>query len=487
MTKDGTSDAVDGEKKTGIRRIFDIQRDEWPLAIPLLVYFFLVITTFWILKPLKKGLFIGHYKASGVDIFGWHATAAQAELIAKIANMVAAMVAVAVFTLLARKLRRQQLTYVFSGFFAACFVYFAFALHKASGFDVWSFYLFGDLYSTVMVATFFAFTNDSVDSDAAKRLYGIVGLGGVAGGAFGSSIVSVWVSKLASTTWLWICLGIAAIVVLLAFLAARAVKHRASLPDAKAEEPESKPDPKKVTRNAAVEGAHIVFRSRYLLAIVAIVGLYEMVSTIMDFQFTSSVQASMDAKAIPGHFANVFAITNWVALFVQLFLTSFIMRRFGLAVSLMVLPVAASIGSVAFLAVPNLITGSALNTTDNAFSYSINQSSKEVLYVPTTRDEKYKAKAFIDMFVQRFAKALAVLLSLGISTWISSFLGVRLLSIATLVLLTIWGFAALSAGRRFHALEAENREKEGKDPLPEEGAKSEKPDKGDASPKPAKP
>ena len=55
----------------------------------------------------------------------------------------------------------------------------------------------------------------------------------------------------------------------------------------------------------------------------------------------------------------------------------------------------------------------ALNTADNAFSYSINQSAKEALYTPTTPDEKYKAKAFIDMFVQRFAKTLGVGRSLG--------------------------------------------------------------------------
>ena len=58
-----------------------------------------------------------------------------------------------------------------------------------------------------------------------------------------------------------------------------------------------------------------------------------------------------------------------------------------------------------------LLGRDALNTADNGFSYSINQSAKEALYVPTTREEKYKAKAFIDMFVQRFAKALAVGLS----------------------------------------------------------------------------
>ena len=84
------------------------------------------------------------------------------------------------------------------------------------------------------------------------------------------------------------------------------------------------------------------------------------------------------------------------------------MSRLGVGVALLFLPIAVLAGSMGFTVLPILWVGSSLNTVDNAFSYSINQSAKESLYVPTTRDEKYKAKAFIDMFVQRFAKAVAV-------------------------------------------------------------------------------
>lgn len=452
------------EGKGPLGQLIAIRRDEWPLAITLFSWFFLVITTFWILKPLKKGLFIGFYKHAGITLFGLHLGAAQAELVAKIANMVVAFFAAAAFSALSRKLKREKLAFVWSAGFAAAFVFFALGLAHLTSTLAWSFYLFGDLYSTLMVATFFAFTNDSVDPDTAKRLYGIVGLGGVAGGALGSTVVSSAVEKLATGTWLWICLAIGAAIVGLAALAGRLVRahgrRTTDVPSSQAvarEEAHEHEETKEKKGNAALEGGRLVLRSRYLLAIVAIVGLYEMVSTIMDFQFTSTVQRAFEGPAIGAHFAKVFAITNWVALFVQLFLTSFIMRRFGLAVALMVLPVAAALGSAAFLAMPVMWVGSALNTADNAFSYSINQSAKEVLYVPTSRDEKYKAKAFIDMFVQRLAKAVAVLLSLAISAWFASFSGVRWLSLVTLGLLAVWGFAAVSAGRRFHALE-ERRE-----------------------------
>ena len=124
-------------------------------------------------------------------------------------------------------------------------------------------------------------------------------------------------------------------------------------------------------------------------------------------------------------------------------------QRFGVGVALLVLPFAALTGSAGFLVLPILWTGSFLNTADNGFSYSINQSAKEALYVPTSRDEKYKAKAFIDMFVQRFAKALAVGVSLGITTVFADFSSVRWLSIFTVAVTLLWILAARYAGRHF--------------------------------------
>jgi len=136
-------------------------------------------------------------------------------------------------------------------------------------------------------------------------------------------------------------------------------------------------------------------------------------------------------------------------MFVQLFLTSFVMTRFGLTVALMVLPVAILAGSAGFLVFPILWVGSSLNTVDNGFSYSINQSSKETLYVPASKDEKYKAKAFIDMFVQRFAKALAVGVSLIVTSIFVEFDSIRYLSLLTVALIVLWLWAVRFAGRRF--------------------------------------
>jgi ATP:ADP antiporter, AAA family len=432
-----------------LKQILNIRRDEVPLAVLMFGYFFLVITSFWILKPLKKGLFIGFYDAQGFSIGDLILTAAQAEQIAKVLNMAVAFIAVTVFTLLSRSLRRQQLTYAFSGFFIVCYVIYALTLESKSASLIWSFYLFGDLYSTLMVATFFVVLNDSVASDVAKRLYGLIGLGGVSGGWFGTEILRAKISDFSLSEWMWVCLGIAVIIVIIGAVVGSLVKK-----DDEDINPLSTEEAPTARGNPAIEGAQLVFRSPYLLSIVAIVGIYEMVSTIVDFQFSSAISYYLEGDEIGKQFATVFAFTNRFAFVVQILLTSFVMTRFGVGIALLFLPVAVLLGSVGFLILPTLWMGSALNTCDNGFSYSINQSAKEVLYVPTSRDEKYKAKAFIDMFVQRFAKALAVGLSLFITITFTGFESMRWLSLISIVLLVVWFFAVRYVGRHFNAMES---------------------------------
>ena len=280
----------------------------------------------------------------------------------------------------------------------------------------------------------------------------MVGLGGVSGGLFGAYVVAAFIAQIDRPQWLMVCLVIGLAIAAVAIAAGRLV-DRNPPPEREPSEAEAAQDKEtEAARNPAVEGAWLVFRSRYLLSIVAIVALYEVVSTILDFQFTSTIAHYLEGLAIGEQFSLVFAITNSVAFLVQLFVTGFVMSRLGVGVALLVLPVAVLAASAGFAALPILWMGSLLNTADNGFSYSINQSAKESLYVPTSKDEKYKAKAFIDMFVQRFAKAIAVLISLAITTVFVEFSNIRWLSAVTVPLTIVWIFAALYAGKRFREL-----------------------------------
>jgi AAA family ATP:ADP antiporter len=436
-----------------LQALFTIQRHELPLAFLMFSYFFLVITSFWILKPIKKALFIQYYDEQGFVLFAWQMAAAQAELLAKVLNMVVAFAAVVVFTWLVRRFRRQQLTFIFTGFFLVSYAAYSTIINAPGDLTVWSFYLFGDLFSTLMVATFFAFLNDSVTPEAAKRLYGLVGMGGVTGGVFGATIVRGLIDDITPAGWLWICVGLGLLILLAAAAAGQLVDTQTAAADSAGQAaPVSSQIADTTTGNPALEGARLVWRSPYLLSIAGIVGLYEIVSTVLDFQFTSTIAHYLDGPAIGAQFSTVFAITNVVSMGVQLFLTSAIMTRLGVGAALFILPLTILGGSVGFMAVPVLWVGSLLNTADNGFSYSINQSAKEALYVPTSPDEKYKAKAFIDMFVQRFAKALAVVVSLGITALFKDFSSLRWLSVFVLLMIGVWIVAVRYAGKHFRSM-----------------------------------
>lgn len=425
------------------RFVLDVRHGERTFTAAMFAYFFLVIAAFWVLKPLKKALFIGFYEQAGMTLAGWHLSAPQGELLAKVLNMVVAFVATVAFTQLSRTLRRQRLTYVFAAFSLACLLAYArLVLHPAAA-TVWTFYLFGDLFNTLMVATFFAFLNDSVLPEDAKRLYGPIVFGGVAGGVCGSSVVAGWIERVSTPAWLAICGAATLGVALMAALAARTAPHREHV------HADPTPQPADDGGNAAVEGARLVWRSSYLLAIVAIVGCYEIASTLLDFMFTSTVVHYRSGPEVGAYFARVFSITNWASMLVQLFVTSPVMTRLGIGVALAIQPGAMAAAAGTFLAVPTLLSGSLLNTADNAFSYSLNQSAKEALYVPTTRREKYGAKAFIDMFVQRFAKVVGVVASLGITTLFTEFGTVRWLSLVVLALTAAWLGAVRVASRDF--------------------------------------
>ncbi|MBD3239716.1 MAG: hypothetical protein GF331_03960, partial [Chitinivibrionales bacterium] len=205
-----------------LQPFFDLRKRELPFALSMFAYFFLVIASFWILKPLKKSLFIRYYdRVGGFDFLIWTMRGSQAELLAKVLNMFVAAGAVAAFSMLSHRFRRQGMAFVVTLFFMACYVVYSIALRTPGPLVVWTFYLLGDLFSTLMVVTFFAFLNDSVSTSRARRLYGPVGLGGVLGGVFGTTFLSTWIEAVPIARWMWVCFGIGVMILVNASLAGR--------------------------------------------------------------------------------------------------------------------------------------------------------------------------------------------------------------------------------------------------------------------------
>lgn len=425
-----------------LRLFVDIKKREVEPALLFFFFWFFVIVAFQVLKPLKKGYFV---EALGADI----------ELYAKLANIGVAILAVILFTALYNRLGSRRLITTLVGLFVAALLGFAAILGDTAPADTvnWTFYLFGDAWSTIWVTTFWAYLNEMTQSEQSKRLYGLIGGGGVVGGLVGGLVVWQLVEPLGPATLLTGCAILTLIIGLLVWrteILARSPESPIGRRDTDRLGVEGKE--KKV--NAAIEGAKLAAASKYLLAIVMIVFLYELVSQILDYQYSTEAEQLVGAGATQAFFGQITTIIGVVSVVTQFFLVSFIIRKFGMTTALLVLPVAMAMASGVYMVVPALWAGALLTISDNSFSYSINQTARETLFVPTSADVKYKARAFANMFVQRFGKGIAIVMAIALTA-----VPIRFLSILAIVVVVVWAGFAIYAGRRFDDLTGDKAER----------------------------
>jgi len=435
-------------------------------TVVMFLYINLVLTIFWILKPLKKSLFIGLYdgdqtfKLGSMEMLG-----SSAELLAKGMNLLIAFMLVVFLTLVTRLAKRQRLTYCCMGLIIAMTFYFSLQINEPSESTVWLFYWFGDLYISLMLAAFFSFLHDTVDLRNAKRLYGFIVLGAVSGGAVGSTYFRGWIEEMNNQQWLHMIIGIGVVICLLAFAAgwmAKSIPHH-----------EPKPSPNDVPKkkfNAAIEGASLVFKSRYLIAIAGIVGFYEITSEVLDYQFTAMTERFVPKEDIGSHFGTVYAIGNIAALVVQLCFSVFAagFPKYRIHWILLALPLAVALSSLFFIIAPILLAASLLKISDSTFAYSVNQTGRETLYNPLSRQEKYVARAFVEVFIQRTGKVAALLIAFLVPMFLNTrneagqletnLLGLQLLGGFTCIIVAIWFYCVKIVGRKFESLEREQQQ-----------------------------
>ena len=438
-------------------------------TVVMFLYINLALTIFWILKPLKKTLFIGLYDGDQTFNLGsMEMLGSSAELLAKGMNLLIAFMLVVFLTLVTRLAKRQRLTYCCMGLIIAMTFYFSLQINEPSESTVWLFYWFGDLYISLILAAFFSFLHDTVDLRNAKRLYGFIVLGAVSGGAVGSTYFRGWIEEMNNQQWLHTIIGIGVVICLLAFAAgwmAKSIPHHEPIP--------SPNDIPKKKFNAAIEGASLVFKSRYLIAIAGIVGFYEITSEVLDYQFTAMTERFVPKEDIGSHFGTVYAIGNIAALVVQLCFSIFAagFPKYRIHWILLALPLAVALSSLFFIIAPILLAASLLKISDSTFAYSVNQTGRETLYNPLSRQEKYVARAFVEVFIQRTGKVVALLIAFLVPMFLNtrneagqletSLLGLQLLGGFTCIIFAIWLYCVKIVGRKFESLEREQQQTTG--------------------------
>lgn len=356
------------------------------------------------------------------------------------------------------RLERSRLIVSTYLIFIACVSAFAGVMPSAGWITGYVFFVWVSTFSVMVVSQFWALQADLWTKEEGARLFGFIGLGTVSGGIAGTSVTAVaknvatWKLLLASAGILAVCLGLSL------FILAYAAKKPHELPPP--ELPKSEGEPKDVKPPDGSSGVSkppdtpkssnaiaMVLSSPYLRLIAAMTLILNLVNSnnewVLDKLF--SKMGDGDARTF---YASFYLWQNVLAASIQFLLTGPIQRRFGARVALLFLPLVGMLGGSAFMLIPTLAVIRLQKIAENATDYSIQSNTREFLYLPTTRIEKYAAKNVNDTFVVRSGDLLAagsieiaklLLASVGDN-------GLRILVGANLVLGAVWIAIVLRIG-----------------------------------------
>ncbi len=451
----------------------EVRAGEGRQLILLLVNIFAILFAYYILKPVREGLLTG-------GAFGISAANTKDVLTGLSAGLL--LVVIPVYSMLVDRLSRIQLLNGSMGFVLVSLVAFYFLGKGGANVGV-AYYLWLSIVNVFLIAQFWSYANDLYTEEAGKRLFAVIAIG-MSGGAIAGSYATSHITKLLDGNILALLL-VAGAVLGLATLLYNIVDWQSD----PAHPLGSGPIPESASQIADKSGAFgLIFRSKYLFLIAGMILLTNIVNTsgeLILFRAADNIakQAHPDSefaeikspeerkeaqKKIRGpiitkFYANFFFWVNLIGFLIQAFLVSRIFKKFGIRAALFVLPVIA-FGGYALIAILGVGLVRAAKTAENATDYSLQNTVKQALWLPTTKAQKYKAKAAIDTFFVRGGDFLAAGTSLVLTGWLA--FGLKGLAAVNVGFAILWLFVTLLIAREHKKIS-----KEEGPPLPKATAK----------------
>ncbi len=467
----------------------EVHSGEGATAVLMFANVFLILTAYYVLKVVREGLTIG-----GVQLFGLGGDEIKAYLPAVM--MVLLLGVVPLYAALASAVSRIRLLNTTTLFVMATLVLFwlwgsATGVGTAIGL---SFYVYLGIVNVFLIAQFWSFANDIYTEAQGKRLFAIIAIGQSLGAVLGPRLAAYGSGNIFAL--LVVSAGIFGVCLLLYNLVNRREAARArtaGLDDASVGEPLEKGG-----------GFQLVFGSRYLLLIASMILVTNVVNTTGEYILSNAAKTyateqvpslspeqvreaeaaveelvrrgevgdreaaleSARAKALRGarsevigrFYGNFFFWVNLIGVLTQMFLVSRIFKYFGVRPALFVLPVIAFGGYAAIALIGGLSVLRVAKTAENSTDYSLQNTVKQALFLPTSREAKYKAKAAIDTFFVRFgdtASALLVLLGLHVLNF-----GPRSFALVNVGLVVAWILLNAGIAREHRKLVPADREAE---------------------------
>ena len=371
------------------KKAFDIRDGEITISFFMQLYIFLVITVLLIVKPTVNALFLSALGAEKLP-YGYLMVAAVAVLSSFFYNR-------ALKNYSFKKVATVTLT-----LFSLSFVLLSIALHFQF-LETWILYVYYvliSLFAVVVTSQFWILANMVYNAREAKRLFGFIGAGAIAGGIFGGYLTTFISANFGNKISILIAglLILCCIPVLFSIWKIR-LKELSIYARKKKVHQETTPD-----RNAY----QLILGSKHLLYLALIIGVGVVVAKLVDFQFSDFAHRAIpDANELASFLGFWFSSFNVIALILQLFVTNKILSYLGVTSTMLVLPLGIVIISLLFIAVPELWVIIVIKGLDGSFKQSINKAAAELSILPIPYPIKNQAKSFIDIVVDSIATGLA--------------------------------------------------------------------------------
>lgn len=425
-----------------LRLFADVREGEGRLLLLLTLNVFLILTAYYVMKPVREALILA--QPGGAEIKSY-SMAIQAILLAVI---------VPAYGALASRLSRRRLINVVTGLFIACLPLFYVSAEAKLHVGV-PFFLWIGVFSLMVIAQFWAYANDLYTPEAGKRLFALVAFGASSGAVFGAFVSGHLIGQLGVHAMLLVAAGVLVVSLLLFNFIDHGAGRVASAH--RAEQARDDPEQPIGPDNAFA----LVAQNRYLLLIAALVFLLNWVNATGEYILSSIVSHAAEADVAAGKlapeeegafigafYAEYFQVVNIVGMLLQLFAVSRVVKYLGVKGALCILP-AVAFGSYAVAAlIPSLAILRWVKTAENSVDYSLQNTVAQMLYLPTTREEKYKAKQVTDTFVVRAGDVLASA-TVFVGTSFLAF-SVSQFAIVNALLVVFWFVVAVLLGREFH-------------------------------------
>jgi AAA family ATP:ADP antiporter len=349
------------------------------------LYLMLVLFAYYILKPVSRSLFLANFD---IDKLPWLYI-----LIAGVGGFLAYL-----YTKLAVHSSLRRAVDFANIFCTAVLVLFWWLIHQPHAWVLYAFNIWVSLFSVMLVAQGWLVAANVFAPREAKRLYGILGVGSVIGAAFGGQFTAWAVYEIGTRDLTLVSAGFVA----LSYFAYRIAIRSAgkSLEGAKGAEEE--------TTFSFNEIVGSIRQYRHLQVIVVIITITFVVDVMVEFQFSAMAKVSYsnqtELTAFLGNFYGFWL--NLITFVLQLFLTGFVVSRFGVGGALQIMPISIAAASVGALISPGLLSTGAARLTEASTRYSFNKTGMELLYLPLPLELRNRTKAFVDVFVDRLARGL---------------------------------------------------------------------------------